>query len=128
MASRKAGYAALQLDDEPVAPAELDVDVLRRDRVTSERQHPWDKLGVHRSHWRRLSPVYVMWWYALPLLKTHLQTQFNFEHLWGLPAGSSAEELLQRYLLLSMYMASAHTHFTYTFNEQVQRRTARPSR
>lgn len=62
-----------------------------------QRQHPWDDLGVHRSEWRRLNPVYVMWWYALPLLKTHLQSRFDFEHLWDLPAGSSADELLRVY-------------------------------
>lgn len=38
-----------------------------------------------------------MWWYALPLLTTHLQTRFDFEDLWALPAGSSADELVLRY-------------------------------
>ena len=96
MTSKKAGYAALQVDEVDAAGLEDDG---AKDGASSPspRQHPWDKLGVHRSDWRRLNPVYIMWWYALPLMKVHLETRFDFEHLWDLPAGSSAEDLLLRY-------------------------------
>ena len=89
---------------EELSQAELESDEAKRER---QNVHPWDKMGINedravhkccsRSDLRRFQPEYVMWSSALPLLRRHLTTRFEFEHLWPLPATSSAAELVPRY-------------------------------
>ena len=90
------GYSALEVDEEEGDGAAL----LGADKGA---QHPWDAMGVHHRgrRWAAfdglLSPRFLMWWYVLPLLRTHLTKRFDFEHLWPLPSGSSTAELLPRW-------------------------------
>ena len=90
------GYSALEVDEEEGDGAAL----LGGGKGA---QHPWDAMGVHHRgrRWAAfdglLSPRFLMWWYVLPLLRTHLTKRFDFEHLWPLPSGSSTAELLPRW-------------------------------
>ena len=91
-----AGYSALEVDEEEGDGAAL----LGGGKGA---HHPWDAMGVHHRgrRWAAfdglLSPRFLMWWYVLPLLRTHLTKRFDFEHLWPLPSGSSTAELLPRW-------------------------------
>ena len=92
------GYSALQVDEE-----EGDGAALLGGGKSGGKKHPWDAMGVHHRgrRWAAfdglLSPRFLMWWYVLPLLRTHLTKRFDFEHLWPLPSGSSTAELLPRW-------------------------------
>ena len=90
------GYSALEVDEEEADGAALL-------GAGKGAQHPWDAMGVHHRgrRWAAfdglLSPRFLMWWYVLPLLRTHLTKRFDFDHLWPLPSGSSTAELLPRW-------------------------------